>query len=287
MIVSVIILSRTSTQAEFELTTNCIHSLFSSEKGGNITFEILLIESNRQYLLDGFVYPDTVQVIVPDEPFNFHAFLNIGIVKSTGSMIALCNNDLIFQNHWMSQILTIKKQHPSVKSFSPLDINNPYTSTKPFDKSHADFVLGYDVRSHIAGWCIVVDRSIFDIIGLLDTTFEFYYADDDYAMSLRKHNLKHALVLNSHVTHVGGFTSKITKNKQKLTNELPTTQHIGLPKHLSREDYRWILKKPALLKGHLAFHKKWGNPKIISIKNKIFKLLNVLDQPKLIKWLYQ
>jgi hypothetical protein len=287
MIVSVIILSRTSTQAEFELTTNCIHSLFSSEKGGNITFEILLIESNRQYLPDGFVYPDTVQVIVPDEPFNFHAFLNIGIGKSSGSMIALCNNDLIFHHHWMSYILTIKKQYPSIKSFSPLDTNNPYTSTKPFNNSHADFVLGYDVRSHIAGWCIVVNRSIFDIIGLLDTTFEFYYADDDYAMSLRKHHLKHALVLNSHVTHVGGFTSKVTKNQQKLTDELTATQLVGLPKHLSREDYQWILKKPALLKGHLAFHKKWGNPRVIALKNKLFRFLSMLNQHRLIKSLYQ
>jgi len=285
MIVSIIILSRTSTQVEFELTTNCINSLLSSEKGEKITFEILLIESNQHYLSDGFVYPDTVQVLVPDEPFNFHAFLNIGIGKSSGSVIALCNNDLIFHQQWMSHILTIKKQHPSIKSFSPRDTNNPYTTTKPFNNRHTDFVLGYDVRSHIAGWCIVVDRSIFETIGLLDTTFEFYYADDDYAMTLRKHHLKHALVLNSHVTHVGGFTSKVTQTKQ--TNELPTLQQQGLPKYLSKPDYQWILNKPALVKGHLAFHKKWGNPKTISLKNKLFSFLSMLKQHKLINRLYQ
>jgi glycosyltransferase involved in cell wall biosynthesis len=94
MELSVVILAMTTTEALFKMTSNCISSLIASENV--IDREIIVIESNKNYLNSNFVYPEFVKVIIPEADFNFHKFLNIGIKASKGDYIALCNNDMIY-----------------------------------------------------------------------------------------------------------------------------------------------------------------------------------------------
>ena len=62
MKLSVVILSMTTTMQLFEMTTNCINSICESEK--DIELEIIIIESNENYLESRFQYPSFVEVIV-------------------------------------------------------------------------------------------------------------------------------------------------------------------------------------------------------------------------------
>ena len=180
MELSVIFLSYTKNDDIFEMTNKAIDSLFNSESN-EITFEVIVIESNPQFH-EKYQFPSSVKTIIPNEKFNFHKFLNIGIKEAKFNQIALCNNDVIFHQSWYSELLKIKKLNPKICSFSPCELNenNQYQSHE----------LGYDVRTHIKGWCIVTDKDNLLKIGLLDERFDFYYADDDYSMSLKKHNIK-------------------------------------------------------------------------------------------------
>jgi len=286
--VSVVILSRSSNEDEFNMTLNCIRSLVKSENTDKISFEVILVESNRNFKDSDFEYPDFVEVIVPQEEFNFHRFLNIGIKNSTGSFIALCNNDIIFKKNWMTNILTIKNKYPEILSFCPVDYNFQYTPPEKFENIDQHYVLGYNVRTHIVGFCIVADRKLFDIIGPLDERFDFYYADDDYSMTLRKHNIKHALVLNAEVRHLGGV---VTNNKrdegQKVYTSVSDEEVENLPEYLKQPGRRWLLKNKKMLEGHLIFHEKWGSLRSIAIKNKLFNFLSFFNQDYLINRLYR
>lgn len=244
---------------------NAVSSLIASEVTN--LWEIIIVESNKSYL-DIAKYPSNINVIVPNEVFNFHKFLNIGIESATGNYLALCNNDLIFHENWFSEILKISENHPSILSFSP--VANPAEI-----KSNSGFTLGYKVRTHIMGWCIVVKKEIFDKIGMLDETFDFYYADNDYAQVLIKHNIKHALVKACYVEHLDKKTR--TEKYPKVDDVYAQFQHgmlsnIELKKYVRYADVFSNFDQKSL-DGFVKFHNKWGNPKMLYRKNKIAEIL--------------
>lgn len=262
MKLSIIILSMTTTEELFKISSNCIESLMASES--NIEMEVILVESNKNFLTSGFVYPDFVKVIIPSDNFNFHKFLNIGIKDATGDYIALCNNDLLFQKNWFSEILKIGKNNSEIMSFSPTE----HTLNTNFK---TNFEIGYKIKTQVKGWCIVVKKELFNKIGLLDETFDFYYADNDYAMTLKSKNIKHALVYKSYVIHLEKKSSDKIVNSKSI--KLEVLSKYDIPKYLSDKKYSWVFNNEKNLSGFLKFYNKWGPPKFLYRKNKIADIL--------------
>jgi GT2 family glycosyltransferase len=262
MNLSIVILSKTDTVELYNMTMDCINSLMKTEN--TISKEIVLIESNKDYFNFDYQYPDFVTVIMPESDFNFHKFLNIGIKASKGNYIALCNNDLIFYENWFSKILEVAKKNKDILSFSP-------TGTTPLLNEKKEFSLGYKVRTHINGWCIIVKKELFDKIGILDEKFDFYFADNDYAMTLKWHNVKHARIHNSHVVHL---EKKSTEVPDFFLNDKKVfLKQYKIPNYLWNEQYEWVLKSERNLSGFLKFHDKWGAPILYHRKNKISDIL--------------
>lgn len=261
---SAIFLSYTNSPQIHQMNLKCIDTLVNSEDFiTNFNLEIIFIESNKNYRNNGYHLPQNVKVIVPESNFNFHRFLNIGIKNSQYEYLALCNNDLLFKPHWFSEIIEIANQNPKILSFSPADEGEHWKN---------NFELGYNIRTHIKGWCIVVKKELFNHIGMLDETFDFYYADDDYGLTLKHHKIPHALVKKSFVHHLGGANTETRKKEVNKDFALITHKYPNLPKYFYTEGYNWILKNEKLLDGHLKFHKKWGSPKWISFKAKWRKI---------------
>lgn len=264
MKLSAIILAMTTTEELFAMTLNCINSLVASER--DIDMEIIVIESNKRYLDSNFTFPHYVKVIVPESDFNFHKFLNIGIKVSNGDYVALCNNDLLFYSNWFSEILKVKEKNPSIESFSPSGKIDDYSFIKEFE-------LGYKVRTHIMGWCIVANREVFSRIGFLDETFDFNYADNDYAMTLKKYNIKHALVKSSKVEHLEREKRNEKKEDvgfgyKKLQSRVDISL-LNLPNYVLLEENQRLFEDKKGLVDYVKFHEKWGSPKKIYRKNKL------------------
>lgn len=251
MFLSVVILSKTDSKNLHAMTLKAIESLQESEDFENKhRLEIILIESNKEYVKD-FPYPENVTVIVPRETFGFHRFLNIGIRKSKGDFIALCNNDLIFHPNWFSEIINVFNAHKGILSFSPIDPG------KELQKYTGNFEIGYKVTQHIKGWCLVCHKSLFPVIKELDERFQFYYSDNDYALSLIYYGIKHAVVTASHVAHLQKITSEDASEKED-TFFTPEEQGISIPKYLYHEDYKSLLANKRGLYDHLIYYRKWG-----------------------------
>lgn len=197
--IDIIILSYAKTAALKQITMQGLESLFLSENPADIHFDVLVIESNKA--LFPYQYPNT-KTIYPEEEFGFNKYMNIGISSTSNAYVCLCNNDLIYHRNWATELLNAMLADPSIKS------SNPYCSK--FDY-HQQIVTGSDVifrhktmkiNGVLTGWCLFVKRGVFDTIGLLDEQFGFWYADNDFDFTLRKHKLAHALVKRSKVTHL-------------------------------------------------------------------------------------
>lgn len=197
--IDIIILSYAKTAALKQITLQGIESLYLSEDPDHIQFQTLVIESNKE--LYPYQYPNT-KTIYPDEKFGFNRYLNIGITQTSNDYVCLCNNDLIYHQNWASEILKAMEENPEIKSA------NPYCSSFDYHKSikaGADIIFRHQnlkINGIITGWCLFVKRELVNKIGLLDEQFEFWYADNDYDLTLRKHKLRHALVKQSKVTHL-------------------------------------------------------------------------------------
>jgi len=269
---SVIILSNTINFPIFEMTKYCFSSLWDSEReNNNLDIEIILVESNKDYKKAGFSYSDTVKVITPNLTFNFNKFLNIGIRASSGDYIALCNNDLIFRRNWFTEMLKVKTINPEILSFSPYDEN---TNRLPKDIIFFnDFVKGYELQKEMTGWCFVVEKIVFKKIGKLDERFNFYYADNDYVMCLRKHNIQHAIVCKSYVTHLGG---KVTEEVVKIESDFNKAFEFNqkkIPKYVIKGNMLQILNDDKMIDGVIKFHQKWGHRRTIKFKLLIIEFL--------------
>ena len=197
--IDIIILSYAKTDELKQTTLNCIESLWASEPGGEIIFETLVIESNKD--LQPYQYPGT-KTIYPDVPFGYNRYMNIGISMTSNTYVCLCNNDLIFHLNWATELIAAFNKYPILESA------NPYCATIDYDEKikKGGNIIRRDknlkVNGILTGWCIFVKRSIFNKIGLLDEQFTFWYADNDYDMTLRKYGVKHALVKSSLVSHL-------------------------------------------------------------------------------------
>jgi GT2 family glycosyltransferase len=269
---SVIILSNTVSDLIFETTINCINSLKKSEKfGEEFALEIILVESNKEYDKN-YQFSSDVKVIIPNEEFGFHKFLNIGIRASSGNYIALCNNDLIFHKNWFSEILKVSKKRKEILSFSPIDPNIDK------HKYNYEFLIGYQVPRHIKGWCIVCKKELFDIIGGLDERLKFFYSDNDYAITLVYNNIKHALILNSKVNHLHRITTNEVKKMNDSFFNMNATKLVA-PKYLFKSEvFSWIINDERALFDHNLFFNKWGR---INTFNKVLKFSIFFNNLKL------
>jgi GT2 family glycosyltransferase len=229
--IDIIILSYAKTDELRQTTLNCVESLASSEDPREIVFETLVIESNKQ--MQPYQYPGT-KTIYPDTGFGYNKYLNIGIGITNNQYVCLCNNDLIFHPGWASEILKTFKAYPRIESA------NPYSELFEYDakiRNGENVILrdkNLDTGGILQGWCIFVKRSLFEKIGLLDEQFTFWYADNDYDMTLRKHGIKHALVKSSLVTHLACQSHDLLLEKKE---ELTTGQQIIFNKKWQKDSF--------------------------------------------------
>ena len=274
--VDIIILSKTSSLDIYKMNLNCINSLLNSEK--DILFNIILVESEKS---SSYIYPNT-KVIKPSSKFGYNKFLLIGLEHtSSGDYIAFCNNDLLFSRSWMTNI--INKNMYDVMSYSPIDITWPWMK-KIYNKK-VPFEIGYNISEHIAGWCIIIKRELLNkVTNLIDPDFDFYYADNDYSLTLRKNSIKHAIITDSHVTHLQAKSSSNVNHRNYLLDL--DENKIKYPYYLKFKKYNWITHNYKYLDGYMKFYKKWGGMYSIMLKIKVLDILNFLNVPWLTKIIY-
>lgn len=280
---SCVILANTKSESAFAMTMNCIETLIASIDP-LILFEIILVESAANDNTGKFTYPDSVVMVnTSKSEFNFHRNLNLGYEHCKGEFIAFCNNDLVFHPKWFQHILKVA-ENMTIKAFSPVDPKEPKLPKEL--RLHNEYVEGYEIQKHFKGWCFVVRREVFQIIGKFDERFNFYFADSDFIMTIFKYNLRHVAVMEAKVEHIQKNES-ISKNKNidELLKEL-TIDRSEIPKYVLNENRYWLLTDDKMVEGLIQYHKKWGGAKSLKIKAKLAVVSEKMKLPFLKRVIY-
>lgn len=165
---------------------------------------IIVIESNKD------VTYNPIRTIHPDIPFNYNAYLNIGAKAGSSKYIFFGNNDLIFRKNWEINLVAAFEVN-NVKSASPAPLSAVFEA-----KDRPNLKFGYEVGTTFLGWAFVWTRQLYEQLGGLDERFYFWCSDNTTVEQLLEHNVKHMLVLNSNVDHLGSSTLRLLNDQQQV-----------------------------------------------------------------------
>lgn len=190
-----VFLTNTADASFHEMTLRAISSLRESADGVDIN--VTVVESNRDGESLGFSY-EGCRVIVPNEPFNYNRFMSIGVAAGSDPVVIMCNNDVEFLPRCVNELLSAMAAH-GLRSVSPYEPN--WHSRYYVDAVPVEPVLGYEVENHVCGWCICAERSLLEQSGVLDEEFQFWFQDNNYAMTLKSMGVAHALIPKALALH--------------------------------------------------------------------------------------
>ena len=262
--VNAVILTRTVNDDVFQLTKTCVESLLEHGQD-DATIHVTIVESGPEGIQE-LVYPSPWNTIRPDSTFNFHRYLNCGIAAQRADYYLLCNNDLLFHAGWLRELLDAVKV-AGLGSACPM---SPGLESQELLRQNcrAKFKVGYQVAREVSGWCLLVSADTLRQIGPLDELFDFYFADYDYALELRRRNIKHALVFDSRVSHL-----EDKKQSKTLVPSSKPPAHL-MPKHIARfKSLWWIYESDRMIDGFHKIESKWGDYRVLRVKQLIHNFL--------------
>lgn len=191
--IDVVILSHAKADNFKQMTINCIDSLIHSSD--NYNFNIYVVESNHD------VFYNNCTTLHLQQEFNYNAYANRAIELGSNKWICVCNNDVIFTNACFEEMLFY-----SYDSMSPLSLTSE--SQSEF-KTLKRPVKGYSIGKHVAGWCLLFTREIWNLIEGLDEHVSFWASDDAYAEQLKQYNVEHYLIPTAVANHINGGSNTL------------------------------------------------------------------------------
>ncbi len=196
-LVDVVILSNATTPALRSSTQRTIDTCISGANGLPVSITVL----EQQPV----TYRQAATIRKP-EPFHYNRFANFGAARGSAEWIMVANNDLIFHDGWLHQLLAA---------------GHPVVSPKcPRDKRQKEFVentTGYVTARHLSGWCYMISRDVWDRIGGFDECVSFWCADDVVIEQLRAIGIAPMIVPSAIVEHDQSQTLTKAPNRDDLT----------------------------------------------------------------------
>jgi GT2 family glycosyltransferase len=229
----VIILSLAVDEQTFNTTKTCVDSYIHT--ANDLINKIYVVETNSQF--EQNYEQQKVEVIKPNEQFNYNKFYNIALEKCESEFIIGPNNDLIIQPNCLQTILNEFNTNKEVQSISPID-RNWHRHTKMYLPSENKLYYGTEVSLHMYGCIFCCKRSVFEKIGFLDETFYFFYQDNDYIMSLERCGLRHGVHTGARVTHQSGHSNKYAEERLQYTPKNMNDQGILLANKWASEPFK-------------------------------------------------
>lgn len=254
--IDVVMLAYTATRDIYEMNVQAIASLRANAP--EATCHVFLMESNPAFPTLGWTYEADIQVVYPQEAFNFNRFNNLGTALGKSEWIVFSNNDVVYAPGWCAAMLATHAGDQRLRCLCPVDHQSPYTPQGTFAAGETSRV-GHHVRLTFTGWCFMVQRSVFLETGPFDERFDYYFADDDFTMQLRRADILNAAVMGAHVHHLAHVTSR--SNAIDISEKFKSDQQ--------------------------RFQSKWGSQRSIAWKNRLVEnVLRPLGLKALIRQLY-
>lgn len=187
--IGVIVLANTANEKFHEMTIECINSIHKSKPRG-VTLQIIVVESNQKTEEKKELFPysrlgkDVRVENLFQKSFNFNKAVRHGLsILENVDCILVSNNDVIYSDNCLSQMVECIK----------LGAYSTSVSQKKSDSENS-FVSGWDIGHNFFGWSYMFSREVLPLVSideLFPLELEFWYQDNQYIDTLRRHNLRH------------------------------------------------------------------------------------------------
>jgi GT2 family glycosyltransferase len=222
------------TYNQLEYTKLCIESIRNyTEKG---TYEIIVVDNHStDDTVSWLKKQKDIKTIFNQENKGFPAGCNQGIEIASGSEILLLNNDTIVTKNWLTNLKTALYSDEKVGAVGA--VTNSCSNYQAITVSYTDadglhkFAQQYNVsnpdkwerRINLVGFCMLIKRSVIDLIGVLDEQFTpGNYEDDDYSFRINSAGYYLLLCNDTFIHHFG--SASFRENPENYNNLLRKNQ---------------------------------------------------------------
>ncbi|MDX8389745.1 MAG: glycosyltransferase [Mariprofundaceae bacterium] len=270
-LISIIIPTRNG----YDILHTCIESI--KEKTDYPNYEILIVDnqSDDPIVLRYFKQLEkegTARVIAYDKPFNYAAINNYAATFSTGSVLALLNNDLeVINSDWLSEMVShVLREEIGVVGaklyYGDGRIQHGGVITGiggvaghahkyfPKDAPGAFYRLHLtQALSAVTGACMLIRREVFDAVGGLDENLAVAFNDIDFCLKVREKGFRNLWTPYAELFHHESvsrgsedtvekqqrFAGEIQQIKKRWGQSLMEDPAYSLNLTLDREDFSW------------------------------------------------
>ena len=215
-LVSIVIL----TFNQLSYTRKCLESIEKYTR--DVKHEVILVDNASK---DGTVpflkkwvkkHPHS-RLIVNSENRGYAGGNNQGIKAAHGDYVLLLNNDVEVTPGWLSRMVRVMEQFPELGIVGPMtnyiagpqkDETSTYTTNEGLLEHARIRAEKYSGKAReaakIVGFAMLVKKTVFESIGVLDERFgRGNYEDDDFCLRASLKGFKLAIVLDSFIHHYG------------------------------------------------------------------------------------
>ena len=193
-----------------------------------------------------------ITILKQKKPKNFSESCNIGLNKSTNQLMGIINDDIVFTNNSLDNLVNKIEDNrilgplsncnvgwldtdkvynldgvsliPAMKLNQIKNYDNLYKMGNNFNK--------YEIkeRDWLAFFAVFFNKNTFKKIGLMDEEFIFDKEDLDYCIRASKLGVRHYQALDSYIFHFGGISRKSSEDNNHEThhqNALKSSQYYN------------------------------------------------------------
>jgi GT2 family glycosyltransferase len=212
----------------------CLDSLLAQTYHG---YEIIVVDNASTDKSTDIVkkYGSQIRLVINKENLGFAAGSNAGIRASRGELIVLFNNDAVADSAWLAALVRGIDEPPEADIVSGIIYYYDPGDVIWCDAGRVDLITGFSWHAgqhrksvpspeeidYFPGCALMIRKTVFDQIGLLDERFFLYAEDPDFCLRAKQAGFKLKLVPGARVRHMVsmGASAAPWSQKMKLKSE--------------------------------------------------------------------
>ncbi len=208
---------------QIEYTRRCLDSIF---RWTDIPFEVIIVDNASTDETTEYLPTVPAKVITNERNLGCAKAWNQGVQASSGEVIGILNNDIVVTPGWLSGLLEFMRR-------GGYGLVSPSAREGPLDYGLEDYAAGFTrqcagaVRSDLYWACTVIDRRVFDDIGLFDEAFIFGGCEDvDFHWRALQAGWQAAMTGSVLIHHFSMVTQDAIKKKEETRYPLANLAHF-------------------------------------------------------------
>lgn len=209
---------------QLDYTRRCLDSIL---RWTDIPFEVIVVDNASTDGTRDYLKTTAVQAITNDRNLGCAQAWNQGVRAATGQVIGILNNDIVVTPGWLRGLLAFMER-------GRYGIVSPAAREGLLDYDLERYAAEFThrcsgaVRRELYGACMVIDRRVFERIGLFDEAFTYGGCEDvDFLWRAREAGWEAAMTGSVLIHHFSMVTQDAIKQKEEKTYPSANLAHFS------------------------------------------------------------